>query len=71
MGESSPHTGLMNNTLSQFKATAATLNTCQLAGAYKALYENNAPMQCLEVILDRIVEEEGLEFAEGLIEELV
>ena len=61
----------MANTFTQFKALAATLNTYQLAVAYKALYENNAPMQCLEVILDRIVDEEGHDYAEGLIETLV
>ena len=61
----------MTSPTDQFKAAVAKLNTCELAGAYKALYENNAPMHCLSFILDRIIDEEGLPFAEGLIEELV
>ena len=61
----------MTSTTDEFKAVVAKLNTCELAGAYKALYENNAPMHCLSLILDRIIDEEGLPFAEGLIEELI
>ena len=53
-----------------FKAVVNKLNTSELAGAYKALYESNAPMQCLEVILNRIVDEQGQEFAEGLVDTL-
>ena len=61
----------MTTPTNEFKAVVAKLNTCELAGAYKALYEHNAPMHCLSFILDRIIDEEGLAFAEGLIEELV
>ena len=61
----------MNNTFLKFKELSATLNIDQLAVAYKTLYENNAPMQCLEVILDHIIDKEGSDYAEGLIEKLV
>ena len=74
---------MTSSILDQFKATAATLNTSELAGAYQALFENDAPgdggmslsaietrFACLEVILDRIQDELGLEAAERIVDQI-
>ena len=63
---------MTNTFLAQYKAKVAELNSDMLAVAYKATYENKAtPQTCLDIILDRIIELEGLEYTEGLIEELI
>ena len=59
----------MTSPTNEFKAVVAKLNTCELAGAYKALHECKAPMHCLSFILDQIIDKEGVDYAESLIEE--
>ena len=57
-------------TPAKFKAAAATLNGYELAATFTALTEAKASQFKLDFLKERLIAEFGVEFTDGLIEEL-
>jgi hypothetical protein len=54
--------------LAAFAAKAATLNASELRTLYIELMRHEMPFECINVVLDRLMDLEGVEAIEGFID---
>lgn len=57
-------------TPAEFLSIVGRLEDSELAGAYKALADINAPMICLDILLERMVDSLGLAQAEQIVDSI-
>ena len=56
--------------LATFTAKVATLNASDLRNLYVELFRQELPFKCIDVVLDRLMELEGVEAIEAFIDSI-
>ena len=56
--------------LATFTAKVATLNASDLRNLYVELFRQELPFNCIDVVLDRLMELEGVEAIEAFIDSI-